>query len=72
MAALKAEEERKTALTRELEAVGAVEKAASLDCDQIKRDLRARVADVQGLLARHTPQAGFGRARDQFSRTRFA
>ena len=57
VAALKVEEERKTALTRELEAVGAVEKAASLDCDQIKRDLRARVADVQGLLGRHTPQA---------------
>jgi recombinase-like zinc beta ribbon protein len=57
VAALKAEAEQKKALTRELEAVGAIEKAASLDFDEIKCDLRARVADVQGLLGRHRSQA---------------
>jgi Recombinase zinc beta ribbon domain len=57
VAALKSEEDQKQRLTRELEAVGAVEKVASLDSDHIKRELRARVADVKALLGRRKPQA---------------
>src|SRR5262249_24273038 len=56
-AALRSEEEQKKALARELEALGAVEKVASLDSDQIKRELQARVADVRALLGRRKPQA---------------
>ena len=46
---MKFEQEQKQTLTRELEAVGAVQKVNSLDSDQIKRELRARVADVKAL-----------------------
>ena len=57
VAALKTEEERKSALARELETLGAVESVASLDADRIKRDLRTRLADVRALLKRRKPQA---------------
>jgi hypothetical protein len=57
VAALKEEGERKKALTRELEELAAVAQVASFDADSIKADLRARVADVKGLLARRKPQA---------------
>jgi hypothetical protein len=57
VAALKVEGERKKALTRELENLAAVAQVASFDADRIKADLRARVADVKGLLARRKPQA---------------
>jgi hypothetical protein len=57
VAQLKTEEDRKKALARELEALGAVHEVASLDAARITRDLRARVADVKGLLARRKPQA---------------
>ena len=50
VAALKSEEEQKETLAREMEALAAVDKVASLDCDQIKRELQARVADVRALL----------------------
>ena len=43
-------------MTRELEGLGAVARVASFDADRIKADLRARVADVKGLLARRKPQ----------------
>ncbi|MGH7309365.1 MAG: recombinase family protein, partial [Candidatus Rokuibacteriota bacterium] len=57
VAALKEEGERKKALARELEGLAAVGQVASFDADRIKADLRARVADVKGLLARRKPQA---------------
>jgi hypothetical protein len=57
VAALKVEGERKRALTRELENLAAVAQVASFDADRIKADLRARVTDVKGLLARRKPQA---------------
>jgi site-specific DNA recombinase len=57
VAALKVEGEQKKALTRELETLGAVEKVASLDAHQIKRELQTRVADVRALLGRRKPQA---------------
>jgi site-specific DNA recombinase len=57
VAALKSEEDQKQRLTRELGGLGAVEKVASLDSEQIKRELRARVADVKALLGRRKPQA---------------
>ena len=57
VAALKAEEDRKTALLADLEAVANVECVTSLDTVRLKDELRARVADVKDLLAQHTPQA---------------
>lgn len=54
---IKAEEERKKALSGELERLASAERVAALDVSQIKRDLAERVRDVRALLGRHTPQA---------------
>jgi len=54
---IKAEEERKRALTTEVERLASAERIRALDASQIKRDLAARVQDVKALLGRHTPQA---------------
>ncbi len=53
---IKAEEERKRALTTELERLASAERIRALDASQIKRDLAARVEDVKAVLGRHTPQ----------------
>jgi site-specific DNA recombinase len=57
VAALKAEEERKKALVAELDGLADRAKVPSLDSARLKRNLMARVADLQSLLTRHTPQA---------------
>ena len=45
----------KSRRARELEGLAAVAQVTSFDGDRIKADLRARVADVKGLLARRKP-----------------
>lgn len=57
VAALKAEEERKAALTKDLAGLVDLDKVSSLDARRLKQTLRARVADAKGLLGRHVPQA---------------
>jgi site-specific DNA recombinase len=54
---VKTEEERKKALANELQGLAKAERVATVDTQQIKADLRERVADVKALLGRHTPQA---------------
>ncbi|MGH7342011.1 MAG: hypothetical protein ACREKH_16090, partial [Candidatus Rokuibacteriota bacterium] len=56
VAQIKVEEERKKALTGELERLATEDRVAALDASQIKRDLAKRVSDVKALLGRHTPQ----------------
>ena len=56
-ARLSTEKARKTALAAELERLNQLAGVAFLDTDQLKRDLRARVDDVTGLLGRPTVQA---------------
>jgi site-specific DNA recombinase len=57
VAALKDEEQRKNALALELDGLTGLDRVASLDSTRIKRELKARVADVRALLGRHVPQA---------------
>ena len=54
---LREDEARKAALVAELEALAGLTSAADLDTARLKRDARARVADVRALLGRHVPQA---------------
>ncbi len=56
VAALKAEQERKRALTADLDGLAQVGRVVSLDAERIKHDLRARVADVRTLLSENTQQ----------------
>jgi site-specific DNA recombinase len=56
-ARLKAEQQRKRALQYDLAALADVSRVASLDVAQVKRDLRAQVADVRTLLGESTQQA---------------
>src|SRR5262245_23518872 len=55
--ALKAEEDRKNVLARELNALGNLEKVISLDAHRIKKEVIARATDVRSLLGRRGPQA---------------
>jgi hypothetical protein len=55
--ALKTEEARKRVLVSELETLGSVERASSLNLHRIKKSLRARLADTKALLSRHIPEA---------------
>ena len=57
MVALKAEGGRKAVLTKELSTLTQVTKVVSLDGERLKRDLKARAADVKNLLSNQTPQA---------------
>ncbi len=57
VAALKAEEERKRTLTAELASLADVARVASLDVKRVQTSLKARVADVRGLLGRRIPQS---------------
>jgi hypothetical protein len=57
LAALREEEHRKKLLIVELATLAELEKVASLDAERIKRELRARAADVRALLGRRVPQA---------------
>jgi len=54
--ALKAEEERKRALTAELASLADMARVVSLDVKRVQASLKARVADVRGLLGRRIPQ----------------
>jgi hypothetical protein len=56
LAQRKAEEERKHALTAELTSLADVARVVSLDVKRVQAGLRARVADVRGLLGRRIPQ----------------
>jgi hypothetical protein len=53
IAALKGEEARKANLTRELADLADLARVASLDTERVKRDIRARAADVKGFLNQH-------------------
>lgn len=55
--ALKAEEERKAALTAELASLADLDKVVALDAKRLEQDLRRKVADVRGVLTKHVPQA---------------
>jgi site-specific DNA recombinase len=57
IARLKAEEARKKALIVELDTLAQGAPVVVLDEARIKKDLRARTADVRGLLGRHVTQA---------------
>lgn len=57
LAKLKTEEARKKDLIRELEQLTAAETVASLDEARLKRELKARFADLKGLLSRHVSAA---------------
>jgi hypothetical protein len=57
VARMTAEKSRKTALVGELAGLERRTSVASLDPSRLKRDLRARVADVKTLLGRHPQQA---------------
>ncbi len=54
---IKTEEDRKKALATELQGLAKAERVAAVDSQQIKGELRERLADVKALLGRHTPQA---------------
>jgi site-specific DNA recombinase len=56
VAALRAEENRKRALTAELANLADAARIAALDVKRVQQSLRARVADVRGLLGRRIPQ----------------
>ncbi len=50
---LEVEETRRAELTKELEQITAVETVGSLDEARLKREIKARLADLRGLLRRH-------------------
>ncbi len=54
---LEVEEARKADLTKELEQLKAAETVGSLDEARLKRELKARLADLKGLLSRHVSGA---------------
>ncbi len=55
--ALKVEEERKKVLTAQLAEFANLDKLASLDAKRLARRAWEKLADVRGLLGKHTPQA---------------
>jgi hypothetical protein len=54
---LKTEEQQATLLTDRLSTLSNYEQATSLDRKQLKEELKRRVADIRGLLARHVSHA---------------
>jgi hypothetical protein len=57
LAKLKAEEERREGLINELQQLEAADSIGSLDEARFKREIKARLADMRGLLARHVSSA---------------
>jgi hypothetical protein len=56
VARLKAEEERKLGLARQLETFAQAESRASLDADQVRETVRERAANLRSVLERSGPQ----------------
>ena len=55
--AVKDRERQKAQLTQQLNALNGAQQVGQLDPRRLEKDLRARLADWQGLLQRHVPQA---------------
>lgn len=53
---LRAEEDRKKAILRELDQMDSLMSIASLDAKRIAKNLESRLGDVKGLLSRHVPK----------------